>query len=282
MHSSITLTSPAKLNLFLHINGRRPDGYHDLQTLFQLLDFGDELNFSIRADKRLQLSPSIPGVADEDNLIIKAAKCLQQASNCQLGADITLAKRLPMGGGIGGGSSNAATTLLALNHLWQTELNLDQLATLGQQLGADVPVFIAGHSAFAEGIGEKLQPVPLPERWFLVLVPKCHVSTAKVFAHKDLTRDTPIIKVAPTLERGHQNDCQALVKSLFSEVNEALTWLQQFGDARMTGTGACVFAAFDSKAEAESLLQKIPVKMSAFIAKGVNQSICHRQLLSQQ
>jgi len=279
--TDLTLTSPAKLNLFLHITGQREDGYHNLQTLFQLLDFGDEIYFTRRTDDKLTLSPAMPGVPHEDNLIIRAARLLQQASHCTLGADIQIDKRLPMGGGIGGGSSNAATTLLALNHLWGTQLSIEQLAKLGAQLGADVPVFIAGNSAFAEGVGEQLQPMKLPERWFVVLAPNCHVSTAKIFCHKDLTRDTPIIKVAAIPEQGRHNDCQPLVREIFPEVDEALNWLSQHGVARMTGTGACVFSAFDSKAEAKAILELAPDNLKGFIALGVNRSICHRQLSNQ-
>jgi 4-diphosphocytidyl-2-C-methyl-D-erythritol kinase len=281
MTDTFTLTSPAKLNLFLHITGQREDGYHNLQTLFQLLDFGDDIHFALRADGELTLTPFMASIPHDDNLIIRAARLLQQATQCTLGADIQIDKRLPMGGGIGGGSSNAATTLLALNKLWNTQLDIDQLAKLGATLGADVPVFVAGNSAFAEGIGEQLQPMTLPERWFVVLVPNCHVSTADIFCHKDLTRDTPIIKVAAIPEQGRHNDCQPLVRAIFPEVDEALNWLSQHGVARMTGTGACVFAAFDSKAEAQAVLDNTPDTLNGFIALGVNRSICHRQLSNQ-
>ena len=281
MTDALTLTSPAKLNLFLHITGQREDGYHNLQTLFQLLDFGDDIRFSRRTDGELMLTPVMASIPHEDNLIIRAARLLQQATHCNLGADIHIDKRLPMGGGIGGGSSNAATTLLALNKLWNTQLGVAQLATLGATLGADVPVFVAGNSAFAEGIGEQLQPMTLPEQWFVVLAPNCHVSTADIFCHKDLTRDTPIIKVAAIPEQGRRNDCQSLVREIFPEVDEALNWLSQHGVARMTGTGACVFTALDSKAEAQAVLDNTPDNLTGFIALGVNRSICHRQLFDQ-
>lgn len=277
----LTLTSPAKLNLYLHITGRRDDGYHNLQTLFQLLDFGDQLTFAARADSQLNLTPAMSGVPNEQNLIIRAARLLQEASGCPLGADITIDKCLPMGGGIGGGSSNAATTLLALNHLWKTGLSTERLAELGAQLGADVPVFVAGNSAFAEGVGEKLQPVTLPEQWFVVLAPDCHVSTAEVFRHKDLTRDSPIHIVAAIPEQDRRNDCQPLVRAIFPEVDKALNWLSQHGVARMTGTGACVFAAFDSEAEAKTILGLAPKEIKGFTALGVNRSICHRQISNQ-
>ncbi len=278
----LSLPAPAKLNLFLHITGRRADGYHNLQTLFQLLDKGDELHFRCRDDGQLQLTPSLPGVADGDNLIIRAARLLAQTTRCPLGADIHLEKCLPMGGGIGGGSSNAATTLVGLNQLWGTGLNLDQLADLGARLGADVPVFIRGQSAWAEGIGEQLQAIELPEKWFLVLTPDCHVSTAEIFSHKELTRDTPIIKVAAFFEQGGHNDCQPLVQKLYPAVDTALEWLSQHGDARMTGTGACVFAPFDTAEAAEAVLAELgrsgPENLQGFVAKGVNQSPLHSRI----
>ncbi len=276
---ALTLPAPAKLNLFLHITGRREDGYHNLQTVFQLLDFGDELSFSLRpSDGQITLSPEIEGVPHEDNLIVKAARLLQAHSNTPQGADIELSKHLPMGGGIGGGSSNAATTLLALNSLWQTRLDLDTLAELGRQLGADVPVFIRGNSAWAEGVGEQLQAIELPEKWYLVATPDCHVSTAEIFSHKDLTRDTSSITVAAFLEQGGVNDCQPLVQSLYPEVKNALSWLSQYGDAKMTGTGASVFAPFDNKVSAEAVLAKMPNTLNGFVARGVNHSNVHKLL----
>ena len=271
-NNTLTLPAPAKLNLMLHITGRRADGYHNLQTVFQLLDRGDTLSFTLRTDGVLTLSPYIKGVSFENNLIVRAARLLQKAGKCELGANIVLDKQLPMGGGIGGGSSNAATSLVGLNHLWQCGLNEDQLAELGHQLGADVPVFVRGHSAWAEGVGERLHPLQLPERWFLILTPACHVSTAEIFCHKRLTRDTPIIKVAAFFEGDSQNDCQPLVREIYPEVDFALTWLSQYSDSRMTGTGASVFASFDSEAAAQAVLDKIPDQLSGFVAKGVNLS----------
>jgi len=275
---TLTLPAPAKLNLFLHITGRREDGYHTLQTLFQLLDFGDELSFSLRTDDEIRLAPEIEGVPHEDNLIVRAARLLQGHSENPKGVNIHLNKRLPMGGGIGGGSSNAATTLLALNQLWQTQLSLDELAELGRQLGADVPVFVKGNTAWAEGVGEQLQALELPEKWYLVLTPNCHVSTAEVFSHKDLTRGTSSITVAAFLEQGGVNDCQPLVQNLYNEVDLALSWLSQFGDAKMTGTGACVFAPFDNKASAEAILAKTPDTLNGFVARGINHSKVHKLL----
>ncbi|BFM17147.1 4-(cytidine 5'-diphospho)-2-C-methyl-D-erythritol kinase [Maricurvus nonylphenolicus] len=240
--------------------------------MFQLLDRGDELTFTLREDGEIHLSPAIEGVAHEDNLIVKAARALQQASGTSLGADIALDKRLPMGGGIGGGSSNAATTLLGLNALWNCGLDQDQLADIGVALGADVPVFVRGKTAWAEGVGEVLQPIDIPEKWYLVATPNCHVSTAEIFSHKDLTRDTSAIRVAAFLERGGRNDCQPLVQKLYPAVGEALDWLGQFGHAQMTGTGASVFAAFDSEAAATAVLQQLPENIEGFVAKGVDNS----------
>lgn len=278
-HRTLTLLSPAKLNLFLHITGRRADGYHNLQTLFQLLDYGDTLTFNLRDDGKITLSPELPGVDFESNLIIKAARQLQHYNTSNLGVDIQLEKRLPMGGGIGGGSSNAATTLVALNHLWQCGLNRHELQALGLQLGADVPVFINAQTAWAEGVGEQLQAIELPQQWFLIAQPDCHVSTAEIFSHKDLTRDTPAIKVAAFLERGGKNDCQALVRALYSPVDEALKLLEKLSPtARMTGTGACVFAAFATADEALQAQAKLPHHLPSFVAKGVAQSSLYNLL----
>lgn len=268
----LTLFCPAKLNLFLHITGRRDNGYHDLQTVFQLLDYGDELTLQVRNDKEIHLSPDLPGVNPEDNLIVKAARLLQEATGTTQGADIELLKRLPMGGGLGGGSSNAATTLVGLNHLWETNLSTDALAELGVALGADVPVFVRGNSAWAEGIGENLQALELPEAWYLVVKPQCTVSTAEIFSHQQLTRDTAAITVAAFFEQGGHNDCEKVVSSSYSEVAQALDWLRQFGAVQLTGTGACVFATLPSKADALALLDKTPTQWECFVAKGINNS----------
>jgi len=276
---TLHLPAPAKLNLFLHITGQRGDGYHTLQTLFQLLDFGDELSFERREDGIIRLSPSFEDLADKDNLVVKAARLLQATSKTTYGASIRLDKRLPMGGGIGGGSSDAATTLVGLNQLWNTNLGTDALADLGAQLGADIPVFVKGQTAWAEGIGEILQAIEMPELWYLVLTPACHVSTANIFSHKDLTRDTSDITVAAFLEQGGCNDCQSLVRKLYPAVDEALKWLGRFGRAQMTGTGACVFAPFESAAEANAILAKAPAHLQGFVAKGVNCSPLHNLAL---
>src|SRR5690554_2556179 len=273
MDHLLDLLSPAKLNLFLHITGRRPDGYHQLQTVFQLLDYGDRLSFRRREDQEITLTPAIPGVAFADNLIVRAAHLLQARARVTAGIDIHLEKRLPMGGGLGGGSSNAATTLVALNYLWECGLTLMELHALGLKLGADVPVFIGARTAWAEGVGERLQAIEMPQKWFIVLRPDCHVSTAEIFSHKDLTRDTPNITVAAFLEQGGRNDCQALVRRLYPPVDEALNWLSQYtSNARMTGTGACVFAAFDSAEEAQHVLAQAPKNLPGFIAQGINRS----------
>lgn len=273
MTHTLELLSPAKLNLFLHIIGRRADGYHNLQTLFQLLDYGDTLRFTLRNDGHVTLSPEIPGVAFEGNLIIKAVRLLQKQTSTSFGVDIQLEKRLPMGGGIGGGSSNAATTLVALNHLWQCDLTSTQLQQLGLQLGADVPVFVNAQTAWAEGVGEALQPIEMPKNWFLVVQPDCHVSTQQIFSHKDLTRDSPAIKVAAFLEQGGQNACQALVRRLYPQVDEALNWFAEHGhQAKLTGTGACVFTQFATAEAAQQVLQCLPKHLLGFVAQGVNES----------
>lgn len=280
---TLTLPAPAKLNLFLHITGRRPDGYHLLQTVFQFLEQADTLHFSRREDGVIALAPDIPGVPAESNLIMRAARLLQTHASCRTGADITLEKRLPMGGGIGGGSSDAATTLLGLNRLWGLDLPLDTLAALGLQLGADVPVFVRGHAAWAEGVGESLTPVDIPEPWYLVLTPPAHISTADVFRHPQLTRDTPAITVAAFLggglARSVRNDCENIVRQLSPEVDAALTWLARHGTARMTGTGACCFVACPDRATAEHLLATSP--LPGFVSKGCNRSPAHVALAAQ-
>ncbi|MDX2348754.1 MAG: 4-(cytidine 5'-diphospho)-2-C-methyl-D-erythritol kinase [Porticoccus sp.] len=269
---TLSLPAPAKINLFLHVTGRRADGYHNLQTLFQLLDHGDQLDFAINSDGDIHLSPSISGVPQENNLIYRAARALQQYSGCAQGADIHLHKRLPMGGGLGGGSSDAATTLLGLNALWQLALPTEVLLDIGAQIGADVPVFVLGHTAWAEGIGDQLTPVEMPNDWYLILTPDIQVSTAEVFTHECLTRNTHPIKIRAFLEQGGQNDCQTVVETLYPEVKRARQWLAQFAETRLTGTGASLFAHFASETDAKSVLEQIPVPWQGFIAKGVNQS----------
>ena len=276
--AELILPAPAKLNLMLHILGRRADGYHELQTLFQFLDFGDELGFALRPDGEIHLHTPIDGVPHDSNLIVRAARLLQQHANCTLGADIWLDKRLPMGGGIGGGSSDAATALLGLNHLWQLNYSEDQLASLGLSLGADVPVFVRGHAAFAEGVGEKLQPVTLSEPWFLVAIPQVLVSTAEIFSDPELTRDTPPIKVRSLLEGGGRNDCQPVVTKRYPEVRNALILLNKFVPTRLTGTGACVFGSFPNQDDADKVARQLPATLPSFIAQGRNISMLHRKL----
>lgn len=278
--AQLILPAPAKLNLMLHILGRRPDGYHELQTLFQLLDHGDELGFSLREDGEIHLRTEVPGVPHDSNLIVRAARSLQQASGTRLGADIWLDKRLPMGGGIGGGSSDAATTLLGLDHLWRTHLGEERLAELGLALGADVPVFVRGRAAFAEGVGERLQPVTLEEPWFLVAVPQVFVSTAEVFTDPELTRNSAPINLRSLLEGGSRNDCQPVVEKRYPEVRNALMWLNKFTSARLTGTGACVFGSFPNRDDADKVARQLPATLPSFVAKGSNISMLHRRLES--
>ena len=278
----LILPAPAKLNLCLYINGRRADGYHELQTLFQFLDYADELHFTRRDDDQITLSPELPGVPPETNLIWRAAQLLRaHTGQPHLGCHVHLDKHLPMGGGIGGGSSDAATTLLALNHLWHLDLSPEVLAELGLRLGADVPVFVRGRAAWAEGVGERLTPANPPEVWYLVLKPACHVSTAEIFSHQGLTRDTPKIRIAPAFEAqpAHfRNDCQSLVAALYPEIKAALDWLSSYGNARLTGTGACVFASFDSEFGVLEALKNKPSSVEGFVAKGVNLSPLHSRL----
>lgn len=276
--ATLSLPAPAKLNLFLHITGRRADGYHLLQTLFQFLDHGDTLHFTPREDGQIRLLTELPGVAAEDNLILRAARRLQQVSGTRLGADIVLDKRLPMGGGIGGGSSDAATTLVGLDHLWQTDLGEDRLAALGLELGADVPVFVRGRAAWAEGVGEQLTPVEVDEPWYLVVVPPCHVSTAEIFSDERLTRDTTPITLAAFREHGGRNDCLPVVTTRYPEIRNTLILLNKFCEAKMTGTGSCLFGAFPNEREADKVRARLPATLQAFVAKGCNTSPLHALL----
>ena len=264
--------APAKLNLFLHVVGRRNDGYHLLQTAFQFIDHCDYLQFSLREDSAIQRTNPLPGVTADTDLTVRAARLLQQESGISQGVAITLDKRLPMGGGIGGGSSDAATTLVALNRLWETNLSQDDLAELGVRLGADVPVFIHGQAAWAEGIGEKLSPLTLRQSWFLILIPPCQVSTAEIFNAPELTRNTEMITIADFLSGRGQNDCEPLVRRRYPDVNEALNWLTEFGPARMSGTGACVFAAFEAKSDALNVHDALPPHWRGIVARGLNRS----------
>ena len=277
MNASVTQKdwwpSPAKLNLFLHILGRYENGYHQLQSLFQMLDYGDALAFSISSNNtEIKMDTPLEGVPDDENLIIKAARLLARKTKCDKGAVISLNKRLPMGGGIGGGSSNAATTLVALNHLWGTALSEDELAELGLTLGADVPIFVRGLTAFAGGVGEEITPAPQPEQYFLVANPNVHVSTAEVFTSADLPRNTPVMRWEAYEFEKTRNDCQQLVVNRYPEVAKLLQWLVHYAPSRMTGTGASVFATFSDYTLAEQVRAKMPDTWQSFVAKGVNRS----------
>ncbi|MCC4261216.1 4-(cytidine 5'-diphospho)-2-C-methyl-D-erythritol kinase [Pseudomonas aestusnigri] len=279
--ATLSLPAPAKLNLFLHVTGQRDDGYHTLHTLFQFLDYGDTLHFSSRNDGKIVLLSDLPGVDAEDNLIVRAARLLKEASSTPLGADIKLDKILPMGGGIGGGSSDAATTLLGLNHLWQTGLSIDQLAELGIRLGADVPVFVRGHAAWAEGVGEQLTPVELEEPWFLVVAPDCPVSTAEIFSDERLTRNSSPITLAAFVAGGGRNDCLPVVTTRYPEIRNTLILLNKYCEAKMTGTGSCLFGAFPNEREADKVRARLPATLRSFVARGCNVSPLHRELQKQ-
>jgi 4-diphosphocytidyl-2-C-methyl-D-erythritol kinase len=268
----IAWPSPAKINLFLHITGQRDDGYHELQTAFQFLDYGDVLQFKVKQNKDITLLTPISGVDDDANLIIRAAKCLKIHTRSPFGAGISIEKRLPMGGGLGGGSSNAATTLIALNQLWQCGLSTPELAQLGLSLGADVPIFIHGYAAWAEGVGEKITAIYPPEPWYAVIVPDCHVSTAEVFSSEELTRDCEPITISRFLSGEGRNICEDVVIKNYPAVSQALDWLSHFGKSRMSGTGACIFADFDSRAQAQQAIKNLPQQWQGFVAKGCNRS----------
>lgn len=269
-----TWPSPAKLNLFLNINSRLDNGYHELQTLFQFVDLNDTLQFDIiKNSTKITVLPPITNLAQEDNLIFKAAKLLQQKTNCPHGAKITITKKIPLGGGLGGGSSNAATTLVALNYLWETNISNLDLQILGKTLGADVPIFIFGHSALASGIGEKLTKVILPEKWFLVIHPNINVATADIFNHPKLPRNTPKMDNKTLLNAKWRNDCENIVRSLHIEVDQALSWLLEYAPARLTGTGACIFAQFSSQEQALEVLNLMPNRWFGFVTQGNNNSL---------
>jgi 4-diphosphocytidyl-2-C-methyl-D-erythritol kinase len=264
--------APAKLNLMLRIVGRRADGYHELQSVFQFVDHGDDIHLTVRADGRIHARHTLPGVSAEQDLTVRAARLLQAQTGCGLGADIRVVKRLPMGGGLGGGSSDAATVLMGLNHLWRTGLDEGTLAEMGLQLGADVPVFVRGHAAWAEGVGERLTPVELPEPWYLVVKPPCEVATAEIFRDPELTRNSPLSTIRDFLAGLTTNDCLPVVEKRYPEVAKARAWLSQYGEARLTGTGSCVFAAFENAARAEEVLSAMPGGCQGFVARGLNRS----------
>ena len=275
--------APAKLNLFLHITGRRDDGYHLLQTVFQFLDYSDELCFDVNDSGEITRLSDNAGIAEDDDLVVRAARLLQKEAGITQGVCIDLRKQLPMGGGVGGGSSDAATTLVALNFLWNTKQSLEQLAHMGMQLGADVPVFVKGYAAFAEGVGEKLSAIELPQPWFLVVKPDVHVATAEIFTNSQLTRNCSAIRICDlksgvTSIADLTNVCEPIVIQQYPEIQAVINHLNQFGQARMTGTGACVFVAFSEAKDAEQALQTLPEKWQGFVARGLNQSPLHVKL----
>ncbi|AUL99227.1 4-(cytidine 5'-diphospho)-2-C-methyl-D-erythritol kinase [Rhodocyclaceae bacterium] len=262
--------APAKLNLFLHVVGRRADGYHLLQTAFRLLDWGDRLSFIRRSDGRIRRLTDVAGVPEDADLTVRAARLLQAVTGCPLGADIAIDKRLPIGGGLGGGSSDAATTLMALNHLWGTGLDRNQLQALGLKLGADVPFFIYGRDAFAEGVGERFQPLELPDAWYVILYPGVAVPTGEIFSAEDLTRDTEPIRIADFAASTTRNDLQPVACKRYPEVAAAIDWLAQYAPARMTGSGACVFAQVDGEADAKRIVQACPARWRAWSARSLS------------
>lgn len=275
--------APAKLNLFLHVTGRRADGYHLLETVFRFVDWGDSVRIMPRRDAALRLLEPLPGVPPEQDLCLRAARLLQAHTGCRLGADIHLVKRLPLGGGLGGGSSDAATVLLALNRLWGLHLPRQTLQDLALTLGADVPVFVFGVSAFAQGVGEVLQPIALEAASYVVLTPPAQVATPRVFAHPQLTRDTPSVRIralaegpkAQRMRDEFRNDLEPVARALHPEVDQALTWLASRGAARMTGSGACVFAPYARRAEAEAVFASRPSHWRGFVADGLDRHPLH-------
>jgi 4-diphosphocytidyl-2-C-methyl-D-erythritol kinase len=271
--------APAKLNLMLRIVGQRPDGYHLLQTVFQFIDLCDWITFHPVDDGRVRLKNTLPDVPEADDLTIRAANLLKAETGCTLGVCIEVEKNLPMGGGLGGGSSDAATTLLVLNSLWGLGLSVEKLMALGLCLGADVPVFVYGHSAWAEGVGEELEEINPGEQWVVVIKPECHVNTKEIFSAKNLTRNSKSIKIADFIAGQHQNDCVEVVCERYQPVKDALVALSGFSEARLTGTGACVFAQFDSEVAAFNASESLKNnKWQVYLAKGVNKSPLYSKL----
>ena len=268
----LSLQSPAKLNLMLHITGRRDDGRHLLQTVFQFIDLNDQMEFDLTPDGSIQRNHSNTPVSEAEDIVIQAAELLQERFRVDRGVRISIDKRIPIGGGLGGGSSNAATTLLALNQMWSLNLGLTELAEIGLDLGADVPVFVMGRAAWASGNGEQLSPIELSEPWYLVIHPGVQVSTAKIFAAEELTRDCDAITIRAFLSGSGINVCEKIACNLYPEIQLAIDWLNQYGNARMTGTGACVFAAFDSLEQAEGVVSRAPSKWDSFVVKAMNKN----------
>jgi 4-diphosphocytidyl-2-C-methyl-D-erythritol kinase len=270
--SKLSLQSPAKLNLMLHITGRRDDGYHLLQTVIQFIDLNDQMNFNLISGRSIRRVNSQTPVIEDEDLAIRAARLLQKQYRVEMGVEISIDKRIPIGGGLGGGSSNAATTLLALNRLWGLDLSRSELAGIGLTLGADVPVFVMGHAAWAEGIGEQFSQIELPELCYVIIDPGVTVSTAEIFNSEELTRDCDAITIRAFLSGSGINVCETVVCQLYPEIQQAIDWLSQFSPARMTGTGACVFAAFDSLEQAEGVKSRAPKHWNTFVAKAMNKN----------
>jgi len=265
--------APGKLNLFLHVVGRRPDGYHELQTAFQFIDLWDSLRFFARPRGVIERLGDVPGVAADDDLVVRAARLLAgRAGQAAPGVAIALEKRLPMGGGVGGGSSDAATVLVALNELWGLRLPVDEIAALGLQLGADVPVFVLGRAAWAEGVGEKLVPVDFAEPIYVLVHPGVAISTAEVFKAPELTRDSPVTTIAGFLQTGGRNDCEPVVRRRYREVGAALDWLGGFAPARLTGTGSCIYAPMPDAGHADAVLAQLPSRWRGWVTRGMNRS----------
>lgn len=274
--STLSLPAPAKLNLLLNVLDRRPDGYHNLQTVFQFIDFEDQLQFSLLDDPRIQLETPNLSIPDSENLIYRAAKLLQDTTGTRHGIRIHLTKVLPMGGGLGGGSSNAATTFVALNQLWQTGLTQAELMRLGATLGADVPIFIHGKAAYATGIGDQMTAIDLPEPWYAIIIPPVPVPTREIFSHPQLTRNGQPITISDFLSHGGPNSCEEIVRKLYPIVAAALDWLSQFGSAKMSGTGCAVFTSFTDKNQADNVVNQIPAPFKGVVAKGLNKSPLYR------
>jgi 4-diphosphocytidyl-2-C-methyl-D-erythritol kinase len=274
----LALPACAKLNLFLHVVGRRSDGYHELQTLFQLVDLADEITLEPAPAGVVELAPESDAPGGDDDLTLRAARSLQRAAGVDAGVRIGLRKRIPAGGGLGGGSSDAATVLLGLDALWETRLGMDALAELGAALGADVPVFVRGHTAWAEGVGERLTPIATPDSWYVVVVPDVHVETARVFADPALTRDTPIRTMPAFFETGGRNDCTPTTRRMYPEVGRALDWLGTHGEARMSGTGASIFLSCDDEARARTIAARVPETWRVFVVRSLARSPAHDAL----
>ncbi len=277
--NDIHYLAPAKLNLFLHITSQRPDGYHCLQTIFQFIDYCDDLYFNQRTDGVLSCQSTAKELPPEQDLVLQAARVLQEYAHTSFGVDIRVNKKIPIGGGLGGGSSDAATVLLALNNMWQLGLSYDILAKIGLRLGADVPVFIYGQAAWAEGIGESLRPITLEEPWYLVIHPGCFVSTSDIFAEKDLTRNRLSITMDDFIGGRCTNVCEEIVCRRHPQVKKAMEWLNQYSPARLTGTGACLFARFEERKQAQAVLSELPSEWHGFVAQGKNTSPAHNNML---